>query len=703
MTVEEALAIITAALAPMQLNKLQEIIFRQSWQGQSYFKIARESGYGEDYIKGVGAELWQLLSQTLGAKVSKHTLQSVLIQYAYRVQHKQPLSSVSSPEPSIAPIRVDWSEAVDVSIFYGRTQELTVLTHWILQEHCRLIALLGMGGIGKTMLATKLGEQIQAKFDFVVWRSLRDAPGVEEILANLIRFFSQQQEVDLPDTLDALITLLLHYLHQHRCLIILDNAESILRGGERAGQYRQGFEGYGTLIRRMGESSHRSCLLLTSREKPKEVCLFSGPSRPVRAFQLMGLNPVDGQKILQAEGISGSEIEQQELLIRYAGNPLAVKIAATTIQELFCGDISSFLSQGIGIFGDICDLLDQQFKRLTTLGRLVLHWLAINREPVSLPELREDILTAITPQKLLETLESLERRSLLERSRAGFTLQNVVMEYVTNRLIEQVTEELKTREIGLLNRYALIKATAKDYVRDAQIRLILKPIASQFVEHFIHIEPQVRALLQIIQHQPELATGYAAGNLLNLLCCCHKTVENYDFSNLTLRQVYLNGMNLHHINLAQSHFVHSVFSHTFGTVLCVALNPDGTILATGDSNGEVRLWQAADGQPLAIYKGHRNWIRAIAFSPDGQTIASGSDDQTICLWDITTHRCLQTLRRHTAWVWSVAFSPDGKRLASGDDQSIQLWDLETGQCLHVFEKRQPRFGRWPSAQMVRRW
>jgi hypothetical protein len=64
----------------------------------------------------------------------------------------------------------------------------------------------------------------------------------------------------------------------------------------------------------------------------------------------------------------------------YVGNPLAVKIAATTIQHLFSGIISTFLEQGLAVFGDIRDLLDQQFERLTELGRTTMYWLAINRD-----------------------------------------------------------------------------------------------------------------------------------------------------------------------------------------------------------------------------------------------------------------------------------------------------------------------------------
>ena len=77
-----------------------------------------------------------------------------------------------------------------------------------------------------------------------------------------------------------------------------------------------------------------------------------------------------GKRFFKRRVIAGTQVEQQELLTRYAGNPLAVKIAATTIQELLAGDIASFLKQGVTVFGDIRDLLEQQFERLTELGKV---------------------------------------------------------------------------------------------------------------------------------------------------------------------------------------------------------------------------------------------------------------------------------------------------------------------------------------------
>src|SRR4028118_2182188 len=206
-------------------------------------------------------------------------------------------------QPTLAVKRhQDWGEAVDVSVFYGRTEELNTLDQWIVNERCRLVALLGMGGIGKTTLSIKLAQQIQDEFEYVIWRSIRNAPPLQEILADIIKFLSNQQETDLPETVGGRISRALDYLRSKRCLIVLDNAESILQGGDHAGEYREGYEDYGELIRRVGGTSHQSCLVLTSREKPKEVASSEGETPAVRSLQLTGLKAVEGEEIFKVKG-----------------------------------------------------------------------------------------------------------------------------------------------------------------------------------------------------------------------------------------------------------------------------------------------------------------------------------------------------------------------------------------------------------------
>jgi WD40 repeat protein len=633
-------------------------------------------------------------------------------------------------EPTPAPISdlpspcTDWDDAIDVSIFFGRLAERRTLERWILHDRCRLIALLGMGGIGKTSLSVKLAQDVIGRaattpaelFQFVIWRSLHNSPRLGDLLANLLRVFTAGEAIDLSDQVAERLSHLMEHLRSHRCLLVLDNIESILDSGDRSGRYQLGYEDYGQLFKRLGETAHSSCVILTSREKPPELVALEGERLPVRSMQLSGLAIADSLELLKAKNLfCGADADWQKLIRHYAGNPLALKIIATTIQELFNGDIAEFLAQGSAIFGSIRDLLDQQFDRLSHLEKDLMYWLATNREPITLSELRSDLVLPMPPTKLLDALESLGRRVLIEtystpQLPVQFTLQPVVMEYVSDRLIEQISLDLITWDgdqssdaapspsAQLLNTHALIKAQAKDYIRITQTRLILQPVIDRLLLQF-HIRNGIAARLQRIladlqarshpspaSSPSSLAPGYAAGNILNLLCHLQIDLTGYDCADLTIWQAYLQETPLRRVNFAQADLSKSVFASTFSTAMSGVFDRDGTRLATAHFEGVVRLWDINSSQPLLSIWGHRGTVWSVAFSPDDRLLASGAQDALIHVWDAQTGQCLTTLQGHQKSVHALLFLPDGNTLiSSSGDATIRIWDIRSGECLRVLQ------------------
>jgi hypothetical protein len=176
--------------------------------------------------------------------------------------------------------------------------------------------------------------------------------------------------------------------------------------------------------------------------------------------------------LFQQKGqFAGSEAEWSLLSKHYGGNPLALKLVAAAAQELFNGTIAEvfkYAQQGVLVFEHIRDLLEGQFNRLSTVELEVMYWMAISQEPVSLAELEKGIVTVTSKRKLLEAMNSLLIRSLIEKDEEYFWIQPVVMEYVTQRLVEQGCSEFETQQLEHLRSHTLVKAQAKDCVRELQ-------------------------------------------------------------------------------------------------------------------------------------------------------------------------------------------------------------------------------------------
>lgn len=323
----------------------------------------------------------------------------------------------------------DWGEAPDVTAFYGRDKEIFTIKEWLGRENCRLVAILGMGGIGKTALSIKIAQQVQDRFDYVIWRSLHQATSLEQLLGDWLEFLSERSPVDVKFDSSESISRLIECLRRYRCLLVLDNIEVILSSGDFVGHYISGYKAYGELFKRIGETPHQSCLMLTSREKLREIALMEGETLPVRSYQLGGLGD-EAREILKEKRLS--QEEKWGILINiYRGNPFMLKIVSAFIQEVFDGKVGDFLKLGTTqVTRDISDFIEVQYERISELERQILFQLSLEKEPISLYELQE--IVAVSPIELTNAVASLVGRSLIEKSAGRFTLQPVVMEYVTS-------------------------------------------------------------------------------------------------------------------------------------------------------------------------------------------------------------------------------------------------------------------------------
>jgi WD40 repeat protein/GTPase SAR1 family protein len=687
-SIDEALSTLSAILAPHSLSNLQELIIRHCWQGLTYAQIAESTGYDDDYIRDVGFQMWRKLSQLLGKKVSKSNFKVVLY------HHSHQLSNAHTRLTPALSCLLDWGTAAEVPCFYGRDREFASLTPWVKENRCRLINILGMGGMGKTSFTIRFAQTLQDEFEVLIWRSLKAAPPLSDLLNNLLKVLAPSPEQTLPDNTPGKLEQLIEYLRQNRCLIILDNFDVLLQGEQLGGVFQPAYEDYGELLQYVGEIAHNSCILITSREKPQGIDGMEGDRLPVRTLYLNGLDPAASAQILHQKELAGTEQDLQRLIDYYRGHPLALKIISTSIRDLFDGNIAQFLQQGSGVFNGLQKLLVKQLERLSDLEKAILYWLAINSEPVSVTQLLEDLVPEPTKAKLLEALESLKRRSLIETAKAAennsirFTLQPVIMECLIDDLIQQVCSEIKAIAPQAFLSHALVKAQTEDNLRDCQTRLILEPLAAKLVGHFgsaIALSQHLHALRQHLQTLPTHQIGYGGGNLLNLFRHLKTDLAGQDFSGLTLRQAILHDISLRRTNFAQATFRQCSFANTFGGITSLAFSPDGNRFATCDSNGNVALWSVNGMHPTAKCIGHDFWTWAVAFSPNSALLASCGQDQTIRLWDTTTGHCHKILKGHTNIVTDVTFSPDELSLLScSTDGTVKQWNLATGNCVQTF-------------------
>lgn len=688
------------------LKNVERIVLQGAWENSTYTKIAETSvGYTEDYLKkDVGPSLWKLLTDVIGnntIRITKRNIQNVLqdwaLQYgsqaaavavvpqpssdqeasALKTEEAQPSASASK-----LPTLTCWElPPVDVSDFLGRDQELNKLRAWMVTEQCRLVMLWGLAGIGKTFLAAAVAQQVRGDFDICCYIPLIAEVRPETLLGALASGLGADKSAPSWDWV-------LQRLAEKRCLVILDSGEYLFAADQLAGAYRLECGEIQAFMQRAAEHQHRSCLVWIGQEKPQPLAQLEGGR--VRSHHLQGFSPGEARSFLGLRGeFLGDVTEWQQLVERYGGSPQVLKGVAGTILEVYRGELKRFLAEPPWECGD--EELSS-LARLTAPERELLSWLALAQEPISFQSLQQTMLNPPT----MDVVQSLLARGLSQicdgsGSAIVLTVAPSVRTAVLSQMLRTARQEVDSEKYDLLQWLPLVWTSAPERVQALQQQALLHPLTVYLRQQFADetaLTDKLRRLHQQVRSQFLDCPGYAVGNLIHLCQQLDIGLGGIDFSQLAVWHANLRQGGIQGANFSQAQFNHTLFAMALGRDPVTAFSHDGQLLAIGDHDGRLLLWDLQAGKlSRVLVEESQLPIRALAFSPDREWLAVGGEDGRLSLWSLNATYAPEELSDHAVAIKSLVFSPDGIWLAAGDEQGgLRIWDLASGTCRHHLEE-----------------
>jgi len=425
------------------LNTIQKAIFEGSWQGQSYQEIGNEYHRSETHIREEGAKLWKLLSDAFGEEIRKSTSRSVLERVYIKSLKNSNIYSINGNNNNLCTtentrlsnendlnsnnnsqsesIYHDLTLAPQIIDFYNRENELATISNWVFKQNTRLIAVLGLWGIGKTTLVKRFIDLNLEQFEVVIWKSLKFPKSLDLWLNDLLNTCQKEPK----ESTDNKIQQLLEVLSNHKCLIVLDDFQNLFAVGQMAGNYQSEYSSYQHFLKLIAEIQHQSHFILISQEKSAEMNYLNQENSPTQCLELSGFEAID---FLKNKGLQDRE-RWLELIQLYEGNPFYLTDIAVLIKDVFDGKVNDFLAENsLVITKKMQSHLKQIFGRCSPLAQQIALELSKVDQPLSREELKNNLDLSVSD--LINGLQSLQQRYLIQREQNRFQLSSIFKEYV---------------------------------------------------------------------------------------------------------------------------------------------------------------------------------------------------------------------------------------------------------------------------------
>jgi len=414
------------------LNTIQKAIFEGSWQGQSYQEIGNEYHRSETHIREEGAKLWKLLSSNFRSTIERMKIKSSqIVEINQNFNFCSQIFNQLNKDDKNREINSQYSQtyhdltlAPQIIDFYDRENELATVSNWVFKQNTRLIAVLGLWGIGKTTLVKRFIDLNLEQFEVVIWKSLKFPKSLDLWLNDLLNTCQKEPK----ESTDNKIQQLLEVLSNHKCLIVLDDFQNLFAVGQMAGNYQPEYSSYQHFLKLIAEIQHQSHFILISQEKSAEMNYLNQENSPIQCLELSGFEAID---FLKNKGLQDGE-RWLELIQLYEGNPFYLTDIAVLIKDVFDGKVNDFLAENsLVITKKMQSHLKQIFGRCSPLAQQIALELSKVDQPLSREELKNNL--DLSASDLINGLQSLQQRYLIQREQNRFQLSSIFKAYIKRR------------------------------------------------------------------------------------------------------------------------------------------------------------------------------------------------------------------------------------------------------------------------------